>query len=82
MFSGLYVVINKLIKSIGKASHLKNCLLYILGEKKHQSNKKSPRLGLLKIWPKFSHSKVHNYLFVKFFVVIFFNSFFFPIMLS
>jgi hypothetical protein len=33
MFNGLYVVINKLIKSIWKVGHLKNFLLYILGEK-------------------------------------------------
>jgi hypothetical protein len=28
----------------------------------------------LKIWPKFGQSKVHSYLFVKVFVVMFFNS--------
>jgi hypothetical protein len=33
MFSGPYVVINKLMKSIWKVSHLKNFLLYMLGEK-------------------------------------------------
>jgi hypothetical protein len=35
MFSGPYVVINQLIKSIWKATHLKNSLLYMLGEKKY-----------------------------------------------
>jgi hypothetical protein len=37
-------------------------------------------LGLLKIKPKFSHSKVHNYLLVKAFVVIFSIHIFFSIM--
>jgi len=40
MFSGLYVVINQLIKSILKVSHFKNSLIYMLGEKNYQSNKK------------------------------------------
>ncbi len=80
MFSGPYVVINQLIKSIWKDVHLKkNFIIHVRG-KKYQSNKKSQRLGLLKIWPNSNHSKVHNYLFINFFVIIFFNSFFFPIM--
>jgi hypothetical protein len=33
MFSGPNVVINQLIKSIWKAAHLENFLLYMLGEK-------------------------------------------------
>jgi hypothetical protein len=33
MFSGLYVVINQLVKSIWKVAHLKNFLVYMLGEK-------------------------------------------------
>jgi hypothetical protein len=47
--------------------------------KNYQSNKKIPRLELLKIRPKSGHSKVHNYLFIKFFVE-FFSIHFFPIM--
>ncbi len=49
----------------------------MLRGKKYQSNKEWPRLGLLKIRSKFNHSKVHNYLLVKFFVIILFNPFFF-----
>jgi hypothetical protein len=64
MLNGPYVVINQLIKSIWKATHLENSLSYMLGGKKYQSNKKWPRLGLLKIRFKFGHLKVHNYLFV------------------
>jgi len=52
----------------------------MLGGKKYQSNKKCPRLGFLKIRPKSSHSKVHNYLLVKVFVVLFFNPYLFSIM--
>jgi len=78
MFNGPYVLINQLIRSIWKDAHFKNSLLYMLGGKKYQSNKKWLRLGLLKIWPKSSHSKAHSYLFVKFFVVISFNSIFSP----
>jgi hypothetical protein len=77
MLSGPYVEINQLMKSIWKATHLET---YILGGKKYQSNKKWPRLGLLKIRSKSGHSKVHNCLLVKDSVVIFFNPFFFPIM--
>jgi hypothetical protein len=33
MFNGPYLVINQLIKSIWKAIHLKNFLLYMLGGK-------------------------------------------------
>jgi hypothetical protein len=77
MFSGPCVVINQLIKSIWKVVHFKNSKLYMLGKKKYQSNRKWPRLIFLKIWPKFGHSKVHNYLFVKFFVVNFLNSYLF-----
>jgi hypothetical protein len=80
MLNGPYVVINQLIKSIQKAAHLKNNLTYMLGGEKNASNKKKSRLGLLKIRSKFGHSKVHNYLLVNFFVVIFFNQFFFSIM--
>jgi hypothetical protein len=40
MLNGPYVVINQLIKSIGKATHLDNSLTYMLGRKKYQSNKK------------------------------------------
>jgi hypothetical protein len=74
MFNGPYVVINQLIKSIWKATHFKNFLLYMLGGKKYQYNKKWSRLGLFKLWPKFGHSKVHSYLFVQIFVM-FFNSY-------
>jgi hypothetical protein len=77
--NGSYVVINQLIKSIWKVAHLENYLLYMLEGKKYQSNKKWPRLGLLKIRPKSGHSKVHSYLLVKVFVVIFFNPYFFSI---
>jgi hypothetical protein len=77
MLRGPYVVINQLINSIWKATHLENFLLYMLGEKQYQSNKKWSRLGLLKIRPKFGHSKVHNFLLIKFFVVIFFNPYLF-----
>jgi len=76
MLRGPYVMINQLIKSIWKASHLGNSLLHMLRGKKYQSNKKWPRLGLLKIRVKFSHSKVHNYLLVNLFVVNFFQSIF------
>ncbi len=72
------MVINQLIESIWKLVHLKNYLLHMLRGKKYQSNKKWPRLGLLKTRLKFDHSKVHTYLLVKIFVVIFFNPFFFP----
>jgi hypothetical protein len=48
--------------------------------KKYQSRKHWPRLGLLKIKPKFGHSKVHSYLLVKVFVAIFLNPYLFPIM--
>jgi len=78
MLSGPYVVINQLINSIWKVAHLKNFLLDKLRGKKYQSKKKGPRLGLLKIRPKSSHSKVHSYLLVKVFIVIFFNPLFFP----
>jgi hypothetical protein len=71
MLSGPYAVINQLIKSIWKATHLDLFILYMLGGKKHQSNKKWPRLGLLKIRSKFGHSKVHSYLLVKVLVVVF-----------
>jgi len=37
MFSGLYVVINQLIKSIWKVGHLEKNLLYMLKEKNYQS---------------------------------------------
>jgi hypothetical protein len=40
MLSGFYLVINQLIKSILKATHLENSLTYMLGGKKCQSNKK------------------------------------------
>ncbi len=40
MLNGPYVVINKLIKSIGKAIHLDNVFTYMLGGEKYQSNKK------------------------------------------
>jgi hypothetical protein len=43
--SGPYVVINKLIKSIWKVGHLKNSSLYMLGEKKDQSNQKMTKIG-------------------------------------
>jgi len=49
MLRGPYVVINQLIKSIWKAAHLQNTLLYMLGEKKYQFNKIWSRLGLLKM---------------------------------
>jgi hypothetical protein len=39
MLKGPYVVINQLIKSIGKVAHLKNSLLYMLGEKKSTQQK-------------------------------------------
>jgi hypothetical protein len=72
--NGPYVVINHLIESIWKVAHLKNSLTYILlGGKEYQSNKKWPRLGLLKLRSKFGHSKIHNYLLVKVFIVVFFN---------
>jgi len=51
-------------------------IIHVRG-KKYQSHKKWPRLGLLKIKPKFGHSKVHSYLLVKVFIVIFLNPFFF-----
>jgi hypothetical protein len=54
-------------------------IIHVSGENTNPI-KKWPRLGLLKIKPKSSHSKVHSYLLVKVFVVIFFNPFFFPIM--
>jgi len=38
MLNGPYVMINQLIKSIWKVAHLKKSLLYMLGEKKYQSN--------------------------------------------
>jgi hypothetical protein len=80
MFNGPYVVINQLIEFIWKAAHLENCFTYMLGGKKYQSNKKWPRLGLLKIRSKSNNSKLHNHLLVKVFVVIFFNPIFSPIM--
>jgi hypothetical protein len=76
MLSGPYMVINQSLKSIWKVSHLENSLLCMLG-KKYQSNKKWPRLGLLKIRPKFGHSKVHSYLLAKVFVIIYFNPYLF-----
>ncbi len=80
MLNGPYVVINQLMKSIWKAINLENSLTNMSRGKEYQSNKKWPRLGLLKIKSKFGHSKVHNYLLVKVFVVIFFNPYFFCIM--
>jgi hypothetical protein len=54
MFSRRYVVINQLIKSIWKATHFKNSLLYMLRGEKIQSNKKWPRFGtfenMAQIW--------------------------------
>jgi hypothetical protein len=44
---------------------------------KYQSKKEWPRLGLLKIRSKFGYSKVHNYLLVKVFIVIYFNLYLF-----
>jgi len=44
MLSGPYVVINQLIKSISKATYLKNVLSYMLKGKKHQSNKKMTKI--------------------------------------
>jgi hypothetical protein len=49
MLSGPYVMINQLIKSIGKGTHLNNFLTYMLRGKKYQSNKKWPRYKVLKI---------------------------------
>jgi hypothetical protein len=42
MLSELYVMINQLIKSIGKVASLNNYLMYMLGGKKYQFNKKWP----------------------------------------
>ncbi len=60
-----------------KGFPLKTLFIIHVRGKKYQSNKNDQDLGLLKIWPKFGHSKVHSYLFVKFFVVVFFNSYLF-----
>jgi len=76
MFSGSNVVINQLLKSIWKVDHLEKSILYMLREK-NQSNKKWPRLGLLKIRPKYGHLKDHTYLVIKFIVVIIFNPYLF-----
>ncbi len=56
----------------------KNLFIIHVRGKKYQCNKKWPRLGLSKIWPKSNHSKVHSYLFIKFFAVIFLIHIFFP----
>jgi hypothetical protein len=53
------------MKCIKKVTHLKSSLTYMLGGKKYQFNKEWPRLGLLKVKSKSSHSKIHNYLLVK-----------------
>jgi hypothetical protein len=37
-------------------------IIHVKG-KKYQLNKKWSRLGVLKVRPKFGHSKVHNYLY-------------------
>jgi hypothetical protein len=79
MLNGPYVVINQLINSIGKYAHWNNSLTYILWGKKYQSNKKWPRHGLLKIRSKSNHSKIHCYLLVRVFVVIFSIHIFFPL---
>jgi hypothetical protein len=42
--------------------------------KKISIQQKMTRLGFLKTWPKSDHSKIHSYLFIKIFGVIFFNS--------
>jgi hypothetical protein len=76
MLSGPYMVINQLIKSIWNDAHLK----HMLGGKKYQSNKKWPKLGLLKIKPKCGHSKVCGYLLIKIFVLIFSIHIYFSIM--
>jgi len=55
-------------------------IIHVKGKNISWSNNKWPRLGLLKIWPKFSPSKVHSYSFIEVFVIIFFNSFFFFVM--
>jgi hypothetical protein len=39
MLNGPYVMINQLINSIGKATHLNNFLTYMLRGKIYQSNK-------------------------------------------
>jgi hypothetical protein len=39
MLNGAYVVINQLIKSTWKATHLNNSLTYMSGGKKYQFNK-------------------------------------------
>ncbi len=49
MLNGLYVVINQLIKSIGKTIHLNKFLTYMFRGKKSQSNKKWMFLSLQKI---------------------------------
>jgi hypothetical protein len=70
MWNGLYVVINQLIKSIGKAIHLNKSLTYMLRGKNISIEQKMTKKGILKIRSKSSHSKVHNYLLVKIFVTV------------
>jgi hypothetical protein len=48
MLIRLYVVINQLIKSIWKVVHLKNSLLYMLGEKKISIQLKMTKIGTSK----------------------------------
>jgi hypothetical protein len=45
MLSGLYMVINQLIRFMWHVAHLEKYLLYMLG-KKYSSKKKWPKLGL------------------------------------
>jgi len=66
MLSGPYVVINQLIKYIGKVAHLDIFLTYMLrGE--YQSNKKITKIRSYKNNVlESSHSKIHNYILVKY----------------
>jgi hypothetical protein len=52
MLNGPYVVINQLIKSIGKATHLENSLTYMLRGKKISMQQKMTKIGAFE-------SKVH-----------------------
>jgi hypothetical protein len=51
--------------------------IHIVKGQKKSIQQKMTKIGTL-IRSKFGHSKVHNYLLVKVFVVAFFNPFFFP----
>jgi hypothetical protein len=67
MFSGPYVVINQLIKSIWKAAHLKFLKKYMLGEKKMNPTKNDQVWDFWKYGPNLVIQKSIVICYFKFF---------------